>query len=705
MVTSSLVLDSDRPTEEWDYERSIMLHIERCYQIFESQLAPENDTLTIDDWTRSIAYDLAKVYEYHSNTEIPEKLYRRSLRDVKNKCPQDIEDLRMMNYLGLNLTFQNKEDEALEWHEWARKGMEDLKRSEDDPDVLDTLKHIADLFRKQNDYMKAIEKYTEILTMQEENLEKDHPQTLETRYCLACALKCQGKIDEALQHLIQVRTAREANPKLQRDHPQTLEVSHLIAHVYDVKGDSGEALAAYQKVLERQEEILGKNHYSTIDTIHSIADFHRRMEQYPEALQGFKLALKGLNDIFGAGNNNKFTLSVRKGKADVLDLKGEYTKALKEYKTLHEVYQQKSRKANTVSIWELALANDIGRVLNRMGYYKTAIQWCKETAEEMRKKELSGEVQNHWLTPSVKLCIATIHHNQGQYAQALESYQQVREIYQVTRGEEHSKTLKAVYCIATALKKQGKYNEALAHYNTAEQGQTRAIGETHPSTLETILGKADLYQNIGQHDESLSLYRTVIDGLGGDPLDQPAKDMSAGIEQENRDHPMMLLATYGMGRVWEFKKKYDKAVRYYDHAKKGWENSLGEGHTSALTAELNKGRVLETQKKYRKALSIYDGILHKMTIKDHPLRSEQPFRSQHPLRYETACSKGNVLFKMRQYDEANTSYHEALGGLQWILGIDHPLTLTATHDQAKVLKKLSSVQRWMSWRRGFCASL
>ena len=244
--------------------------------------------------------------------------------------------------------------------------------------------------------------------------------------------------------------------------------------------------------------------------------------------------------------------------------------------------------------------------------------------------------------------------------------------------------------IASVLNKQGIYAKALTKYEIAEAGQKKAVGDTHPATLEAMLGKAEVHHNMGKLEQSSSLYREVMDKLkelekGRDG--RSVQGVTSGVQRRDYRHPMMLMATYGMGRVRESEKMYNEAFRFYDDAREGWESSLGKGHTLALMAELGSGRILQKRKQYRNALDVYNRIWLDMTRPDHPLRNEQPLRMEHPLRYETACSKGSVLFEMHRYGQAEASYEEALGGLRQILGDDHPVTLRAMQGKADVLEK------------------
>lgn len=548
-----------------------------------------------------------------------------------------------------------------------------LKLSDDNPDVMDTRKYIADLYRKQNKYSEAIKRYCDLLVayllkVRNGGLGEDDPPILDTRYGLAWAFRGQGDTTDALQHAQRVWDVRKAG--LELDHPKTLKAAHLMATLHNDRGDYDTAFKIHQEVLDSQRESLGKHHYATLDTIHSIGGIQKKKEDYTRALERYEEVLCGLEDVFGKGNSHPFTLSVRKDIADVWELGGKFDEALEAFEKLHLLH--KNSQPGTDSLWVLATANDIGRVRNRKGHHKSALEWCQKTVEGIEKKIEDGEIKNHFLLPASKITIAAVHENQGQYAQALISYRQALEMYERTRGGKHTTTLRVSCFIAKILNKQGKYDEALKIFNEVEKRQREAVGGKHPSFLEAILGKGDLHQNIGQHETAKKCHKEVMDVLK---------------EGKDKEHLLMPQAKYGMGRVLESRKKYDEAIELYEYATDRWIKRLGRDQTLVLTAKHRIGGVRQKQKKYHEALRLYTEILGEILREDHPLREEQPLRTGHPLRYETSCSMGSALFRLRRFGEARTSYEEARGGLGLMLGEDHQITLAVMHGLADLLKK------------------
>jgi len=58
---------------------------------------------------------------------------------------------------------------------------------------------------------------------------------------------------------------------LGKDHLSTLTTVHSMASVFDSQGDCGKALQWYQRALDGSEKTLGKDHPSTLTTVHSMA--------------------------------------------------------------------------------------------------------------------------------------------------------------------------------------------------------------------------------------------------------------------------------------------------------------------------------------------------------------------------------------------------------------------------------------------------
>ncbi|KAI9773698.1 MAG: hypothetical protein M1839_002032 [Geoglossum umbratile] len=552
MVTSTFVFDDAKTSDQWVYERRILSHINSVFEIFKSQLAPEEGSL--DDWARGVAGNLARIYAHLGDVKKSDFLYKRCLRGVE--ASRRIQDPEMMGSFGKCLSLQGKYGEALEWYTQALDAMQSL-------------------------------------------LGPDDHLTLETQQNRALVLRDLGKHDEALSLLRQVQDTRERNPSLGADHPSTLRTIHIIATVFEKQSKYEEALESHKAVLEGQKRHFGENNHSTLDTMDSIASVYERQGLYLRALEWYERVLKGLEELFGKETVHPWTLSTLSGKADILVRQGRYDEAEEIYRKVHAGFKTLDIRV----LGEFPTATNLGRVLRDKGQYKEALKWCTEAREGLEKElEQAGD---HPYTLASKFCIASIFELQGNFEEAIGLYQQVFEVDKATSGMNHSDTLKTMCSIASVFTQQGLYDQALQYYGQAEEGLEKVVGLDHPSTLMAVQGRADILERLGHYDEAFEQYRRVEEGLKqrlskehpqifmavygmarvseskgkhGEALKLFQQAINGWKMTFGEDHPSILMGLHDMGTVLRAEGRYDEATPLFQKALDGCRRKLGNTH-------------------------------------------------------------------------------------------------------------------------------
>ena len=136
--------------------------------------------------------------------------------------------------------------------------------------------------------------------------------------------------------------------------------------------------------------------------------------------------------------------------------------------------------------------------------------------------------------------------------------------------------------------------------------------------------------------------------------------------------------TVNLGNVYREHGQYDKALKYYERALAGCEESRGVNHPSTLTMVHNLALVLDNQGQYDKALKYYERAL---------AGKEKSLGVDHPDSLTTVHNMASVFDSQGQYDKALKNYERVLTGCEKSLGVDHPSTLTAVHNMALVDRK------------------
>jgi tetratricopeptide (TPR) repeat protein len=72
-----------------------------------------------------------------------------------------------------------------------------------------------------------------------------------------------------------------------------------MASVFDNQGQYEKALEWYRRALEGREKTLGKDHPSTLHTVHNMALVFDHQGQYEKALEWYRRALDGYEKTLG----------------------------------------------------------------------------------------------------------------------------------------------------------------------------------------------------------------------------------------------------------------------------------------------------------------------------------------------------------------------------------------------------------------------
>ncbi|KAF3922296.1 hypothetical protein ABW20_dc0107567 [Dactylellina cionopaga] len=204
---------------------------------------------------------------------------------------------------NIALVFENqgRYDEAMQWYERALTGYE-AALGKDHPSTLATVNAIAIILDNQGKYEEAMQWYERALTGCETALGKDHQSTLDTVHNIALVFYNQGKYDEAMRCTV-----------------------NNIALVFYNQGKYEESMRWYERALAGKETALGKDHPSTLATVHGIAIVSKNQAlatmnnmagvfksqgKYEEAKRWYERALIGYETVMG--KDHPLTLSTAK---------------------------------------------------------------------------------------------------------------------------------------------------------------------------------------------------------------------------------------------------------------------------------------------------------------------------------------------------------------------------------------------------------
>ena len=158
----------------------------------------------------------------------------------------------------------------------------------------------------------------------EDVLGPDHPDTLGVRNNLAGAYRSAGRLAEAIELYEQVLD--ECKRLLGTDHPDTLNTRNNLAHAYLSVGRFGEAVELFEQVLAERERVLGSDHPYTLNTRNNLAGAYDSVGRFAEAIDTWEELLPDCQRVLGA--DHPYTLAVCDNLADAYDFVGRFAEVI-----------------------------------------------------------------------------------------------------------------------------------------------------------------------------------------------------------------------------------------------------------------------------------------------------------------------------------------------------------------------------------------
>ncbi|KAL7266721.1 hypothetical protein RUND412_010723 [Rhizina undulata] len=249
------------------------------------------------------------------------------------------------------------------------------------------------------------------------------------------------------------------------------------------------AIAVYEKA-------LGKNHPSSLDTIHCLAWILYKQSQYDEALELYERVLARKEKAFGSDHSSIF--NVLNDMALISTDQGRYEEAL-------EIFQRaldgKLKSLGNDHSSTLETMMNIAYVFDELERYDEALQWYQKALAGFEKT--LGDDHPNTLTTVHN--IAYILSGQEKDDEALKWYQRALAGKEKTLGKNHTETLATVSNIANIFETQGKYDQALEWFQRLVAGREKTLGKYHASTLTTVSHITDIFDEQERHDEAMQL--------------------------------------------------------------------------------------------------------------------------------------------------------------------------------------------------------
>ncbi|MEQ3549055.1 tetratricopeptide repeat protein [Pseudonocardia nematodicida] len=359
------------------------------------------------------------------------------------------------------------------------------------------------------DFAAAVAELTEVVGMRTRLLGDRHPDTLDSRDCLAWVTSERGLPAEARAQFAEVLAARRA--VLGPDHPDTLETQHRLGWVDAETGRVAEAVEGLTDVLRRRQARLGRYHLDVFGTRYRLGWTHAKNGDQAAAEQTY-LDLQA--DVEHAlGRLHPMTLMVRVRVAWVLVRACRFDEAERMYA---DALADQVRVLGATHRRTLRTRQYLGCLALDRGDWATAAE--RTTPVLAERERVLGSDHPHTLNSRSYLTTARLH--AGRYDAADRIFQSIVADRERVLGPAHEVTLRSRVLLARARIKRGRLGEARMMLERLHDDVVAALPADHRVALDVRHTRALVEGLLGDagwaEAELRSVHEIRLDTLGAD---------------------------------------------------------------------------------------------------------------------------------------------------------------------------------------------
>jgi CHAT domain-containing protein/tetratricopeptide (TPR) repeat protein len=387
----------------------------------------------------------------------------------------------------------------------------------------------------------------------------------------------------------------------------------------DRAGKLAEMVAAWEKKLAIEREVLGRHHEVVIRSLQELGRMHTFREDFGSARKVQEEVLAIQKELHGELDWR--VTDARWALADIERLA-----------KLEPGQRQRLRRAT-------ALAAQVTR-LRQQGKAPEALPLARQV--RAIRQELLGERHPSYAASLNNL--AGLYQDMGDHRAALPLYQRARDLRKQALGEKHPHYAASLNDLALLYKSMGDYRAALPLYQRARDLRKEALGEKHPHYAASLDNLAALYQSMGDYRAALPLY-------------QRARDLRK--EALGEKHPDYATSLNNLAGLYKDMGDYRAALPLYQRARDLCKEALGEKHPHYATSLNNLAVLYRDMGDYKSALPLLE--------RARDLKKEA-LGEKHPHYAQSLENLAALAYARGRRGEARSLSRDALSIRQEVLG-------------------------------------
>ena len=315
----------------------------------------------------------------------------------------------------------------------------------------------------------------------------------------------------------------------------------------------------------------------------------------------------------------------------------EFDRAEQVYRTLFDMNPDDNEKA--------LLHHQLGLIKRNQGEYEEALLSYQKALDIYERTRPSDDLD----LATTYNNMGQVYHNMGEYATALSYYEKSFEVYEHKLPENHPSLAASYNNIGSIYRILGDLARALEYHEKALEIEQKALPTNHPSLAISYKNIGLVHKNMGDYSKALVAHEKALE-----------------IEQQSlpSNHPSLAISYNNTGLLYDLMGEYSKALSFYERTLQIYEKILPPTHPDLALSFNNIGSVYKNMGEYAKALSFYKRTLD---------IEKESLLENHPSLAISYNNIGLIYDQMGEYSQALSSYEKALEICKKTLSAVHPM--------------------------------
>jgi tetratricopeptide (TPR) repeat protein len=441
------------------------------------------------------------------------------------------------------------------------------------------LSWLAELYRKQGRYSDAEPLLVRSLSIREQQLGANHPDTAGSLNDLAGLYYFQGRYSEA--EPLHVRSLSIREQQLGADHPNVATSLNNLAELYRLQGRYSEAEPLYERSLAISEQQLGADHPAVATSLNNLANLYYFQGRYSEAEPLYGRSLSIREQQLGADHPNVATSL--NDLAELYQSQGRYSEAEPLYMRSLSIREQQLGADHPDVATSL---NNLANLYQSQGRYSEAEPLYMRSLSIMEQQlgadhpDVAQSLNN----------LAGLYESQGRYSEAEPLYVRSLAIREQQLGAGHPDVAQSLNNLAGLYREQGRYSEAEPLHVRSLSIREQQLGAEHPDVASSLNGLASLYKAQGRYSEAEPLY---------------VRTLAICEQQLGAEHPDVASSLNNLAGLYYFQGRYSEAEPLYVRSLSIMEQQLGADHPHVAYSLNNLAGLYTAQERYSDAEPLY----------------------------------------------------------------------------------------------------